>query len=96
MVVAKFNYEKLLPVLICLNITPALFAQYTQESINIGNTGKRFTLFFGFLSIASFLTFIYVSLKKNPENEGSWSWFLLLIAFVFGYFAYTTQIGFLD
>ena len=85
------NMKKLLPVLISLSITPALFAQYIPEGIRDGNEDKRMALFLGIASIVSFGAFIKVNYNhyvlKYGEGEGRW--WCLLFAFLFGYSGYT-------
>ena len=85
------NMKKLLPVLISLSITPALFAQYVSEGISDGNEDKRMALFFGIAAIACIGIFIKLNYEHyvHKTGEGEGSWYFLVLAIMCGYTSYT-------
>ena len=83
--------KKLLPVVISLSITPALFAQYVSEGISDGNEDKRMALFCGIAAIACIGIFIKLNYEHyvNKTGEGEGSWYFLVFAILSAWISYT-------
>ena len=87
------NMKKLLPVLMSLSITPALFAQngYMFEGISDGNEDARWAVFLGFASIVCIGIFIKLNYEHyvHKTGEGEGSWYFLVMGIICGYASYT-------
>ena len=87
------NMKQLLPVLISLSITSALFAQngYMFEGIRADNADARWAVFLGFASIVCIGIFIKLNYEHyvHKTGEGEGSWYFLVMGIICGYASYT-------